>query len=70
MRGNNNWGPEFDDANFFEGDVEPCLNGRVLACGVYFGEARDRLVDRLLHEQLEDGGWNFEAPRRTNLARV
>jgi hypothetical protein len=58
------WGPEFDDAPFFEGEVEPCINGRVLASGAYFGEASDRLLDRLLHEQLEDGGWNCEAPAR------
>jgi hypothetical protein len=57
------WGAEFGDSPFFEGEVEPCINGRVLACGAYFGEASDRLVDRLLHEQLEDGGWNCEAPR-------
>ena len=56
------WGPEFGDALFFEGEVEPCINGRVLALGAYFGETSDRLVDRLLHEQLEDGGWNCEAP--------
>ena len=56
------WGPEFGDAPFFEGEVEPCINGRVLALGAYFGEASDRLVDRLLGEQLEDGGWNCEAP--------
>lgn len=60
---NSTWGPEFEDAPFFEGEVEPCINGRVLAAGAYFGEASDRLVDRLLHEQLEDGGWNCEAPR-------
>ena len=57
------WGPEFGDAPFFEGEVEPCINGGVLALGGYFGEASDRLVDRLLGEQLEDGGWNCEAPR-------
>jgi hypothetical protein len=56
------WGPEWGDAPFFEGEVEPCINGRVLALGAYFGEASDRLLDRLLHEQLEDGGWNCEAP--------
>ena len=56
------WGPEFEEAPFFEGEVEPCINGRVLASGVYFGEASDWLVDRLLREQLEDGGWNCEAP--------
>jgi hypothetical protein len=49
------WGPEFDDAPFFEGEIEPCINGRVLASGAYFGEASDRLLDRLLHEQLGDG---------------
>ena len=56
------WGLYFDDARFFDGEVEPCINGRVLALGAYFGEASDRLVDRLLHEQLEDGGWNCDAP--------
>jgi hypothetical protein len=56
------WGVEFDDAPYFEGEVEPCINGRVLAAGAYFGEASDRLVDRLMHEQLEDGGWNCQAP--------
>jgi hypothetical protein len=56
------WGAEFGDSPFFEGEVEPCINGRVLACGAYFGDSSDRLVDRLLHEQLEDGGWNCEAP--------
>jgi len=58
------WGPEFDDSPFFEGEVEPCINGRVLAIGAYFGEASDRLVDRLLGEQLEDGGWNCEVQSR------
>jgi hypothetical protein len=57
------WGAEFGDAPFFEGEVEPCINGRVLAIGAYFGEARDRLADRLLQEQLSDGGWNCDAPR-------
>jgi hypothetical protein len=57
------WGPEFGDSPFFEGEVEPCINGRTLAVGAYFGEASDRLADRLLGEQLEDGGWNCEAER-------
>jgi hypothetical protein len=59
------WGAEFGDSPFFEGEVEPCINGRVLAIGAYFGEASDRLVDRLLSEQLEDGGWNCYAPPGT-----
>lgn len=57
------WGPEFGDSPFFEGEVEPCINGRVLALGVYFGHTRERLLDRLLGEQLADGGWNCEAER-------
>jgi hypothetical protein len=56
------WGKEHGDSPFFEGEVEPCINGRVLAVGAYFGEASDRLVDRLLGEQLSDGGWNCAAP--------
>ncbi len=57
------WGPYFDDSPFFEGEVEPCINGRVLGLGAYFGEISDRLLDRLLGEQLADGGWNCEAER-------
>ena len=63
VRDNVTWGPEFGDSPFFEGEVEPCINGRVVALGAYFGERSDRLVDRLLSEQLADGGWNCEAER-------
>jgi len=63
VRDNVTWGPGFGDAPFFEGEVEPCINGRVVALGAYFGERSDRLVDRLLSEQLADGGWNCEAER-------
>ena len=63
VRRNVTWGPEFGDSPFFEGEVEPCINGRVVALGAYFGERSDRLVDRLLGEQLADGGWNCEAER-------
>jgi hypothetical protein len=45
---------------FFEGEVEPCINGRVLTIGAYFGEDVSAVVDRLLGEQMEDGGWNCE----------
>ncbi len=57
------WGPQFGNPPFFEGEVEPCINGRVVGLGAYFGERNDRLVDRLLSEQLADGGWNCEAER-------
>jgi len=63
VRGHVTWGPEFGNSPFFEGEVEPCINGRVVALGAYFGERSDRLVDRLLGEQLADGGWNCEAER-------
>jgi hypothetical protein len=58
-----NFGPEFRNSPFFDGEVEPCINGRIVALGAYFGERRDKLVDRLLSEQLADGGWNCEAER-------
>jgi hypothetical protein len=63
VRDNVTWGPEFGDSPFFEGEVEPCINGRVVALGAYFGVRSDRPVDRLLGEQLADGGWNCEAER-------
>ena len=63
VRDNVTWGPEFGNSPFFEGEVEPCINGRVVALGAYFGERSDRLVDRLLSEQLDDGGWNCQAER-------
>jgi hypothetical protein len=46
---------------FFEGEVEPCINGRTVDLGVYFGQDVASIVARLLHEQLDDGGWNCEA---------
>lgn len=57
------WGEEWGYSPFFEGEVEPCINGRVVALGAYFGAPSSRLVERLLGEQLTDGGWNCEAER-------
>ena len=53
--------PACDDNRFFAGEVEPCINGQVAAAGAYFGEDVRGIVDRLLAEQLPDGGWNCEA---------
>jgi hypothetical protein len=53
---------EADDNSFFAGEVEPCINGQVAAPGAYFGQDVQGIVDRLLGEQLADGGWNCEAP--------
>jgi hypothetical protein len=46
---------------FFSGEVEPCINGRTVTLGIYFGQDVHGVVARLLGEQLEDGGWNCEA---------
>ncbi len=45
---------------FFEGEVEPCINGRIVSVGSYFRQDVRNLVDRLLGEQMDDGGWNCE----------
>ncbi len=59
-------GPQECDGNrFFAGEVEPCINGQVAAAGAYFGQDVRAVVDRLLGEQLPDGGWNCEAPSRS-----
>jgi hypothetical protein len=57
------WAEEFGAKPFFEGEVEPCINGGTLALGAYFGHPTESLARRLLAEQLEDGGWNCEAPK-------
>jgi hypothetical protein len=48
---------------YLHGETEPCINGRILAIGAYFKEPNDALANQLLGEQLEDGGWNCEAPK-------
>jgi hypothetical protein len=53
--------PEVADHPFFAGETEPCINGQVAAAGAYFGQDVGDLVQRLLSEQLADGGWNCEA---------
>jgi hypothetical protein len=47
----------------FAGEVEPCINGRVVAAGAYFAEDVQGIVERLLGEQMADGGWNCEQER-------
>ena len=48
---------------FFDGETEPCINGRILGLGAYFREPNEALARQLMGEQLEDGGWNCEAPK-------
>jgi hypothetical protein len=51
---------EYDDLPYFGGEVEPCINGEAVAIGAYFGKDVQGIVDRLLGDQMEDGGWNCE----------
>ena len=61
VRDNSKW--DHDGQDYFDGEVEPCINGETVALGAYFGENVDGIVERLLGEQLVDGGWNCEAER-------
>ena len=46
---------------YFEGETEPCINGRTIEAGAYFGVDVSKLVERVLAERLPDGGWNCAA---------
>jgi transcriptional regulator with XRE-family HTH domain len=61
VRDNSKW--DHDGQDYFDGEVEPCINGEAVALGAYFGQNVDGIVERLLGEQLADGGWNCEAER-------
>jgi hypothetical protein len=55
---------EYDESmRFFDGEVEPCINGTAVTIGSYFGEDVGGIVERLLGEQMADGGWNCEQER-------
>lgn len=58
VRDNCRW--EHAGQPFFDGEVEPCINGRTVALGAYFGVDVEPVVTRLIGEQLADGGWNCE----------
>ena len=59
VRDNSKW--DHDGEDFFDGEVEPCINGMTVAIGAYFDQKVDGIVDRLLDERLADGGWNCDA---------
>ena len=61
VRANARW--EHQGERYFDGEVEPCINGQAVAIGAYFRQDVRRIVDRLLTEQMEDGGWNCEQER-------
>ncbi|MBO3749792.1 squalene cyclase [Streptosporangiaceae bacterium NEAU-GS5] len=52
---------EHEGQRYFDGEVEPCINGRTIETGAYFGVDVSPIVDRILNERLADGGWNCEA---------
>src|ERR1039457_2102993 len=45
---------------YWQGEVEECINGRIVADGAYFGVDVSSIVGRLVGERLDDGGWNCE----------
>src|SRR5262249_58522525 len=56
---NGRW--EHAGQRYFDGEVEPCINGRTIDTGAYFGVDVGAIVERILIERLADGGWNCEA---------
>jgi hypothetical protein len=56
---NGRW--EHAGQRYFDGEVEPCVNGRTIETGAYFGVDVGAIVERILAERLADGGWNCEA---------
>ena len=55
---NGRW--EHAGQRYFDGEVEPCINGRTIETGAYFGVHVEAIVERVLAERLDDGGWNCE----------
>ncbi len=56
---NGRW--EHDGQRYFDGEVEPCINGRTIDTGACFGINIAPIVERIVGERLDDGGWNCEA---------
>src|SRR5919199_5134278 len=52
---------EHEGERYFDGEVEPCINGRTIETGAYFAVDVSPVVKRVLGERLADGGWNCEA---------
>ena len=56
VRENVRW--DYDGEPYFDGEVEPCINGGALAIAAYFGQDGAHIVETLLAGRLADGGWN------------
>ena len=51
---------DHDREPYWSGEVEECINGRTVADGAWFGVDVSPIVELLLGQQMEDGGWNCE----------
>jgi hypothetical protein len=57
---------EYNGELYFQGEIEPCINGVALSIGAYFGRDAAPIADTLLQTQLDDGGWNCWAPEEAS----
>ncbi len=55
---------ECDGLPFFAGEEDCCINAGTIAIGAYLGVDVDPVVQRLLADQMPDGGWNCWAETR------
>ncbi|WP_318779203.1 MULTISPECIES: hypothetical protein [unclassified Arthrobacter] len=49
---------EYDGLPFFAGEVDCCINAGTILIGTYLDIDVDQVVQRLMADQLPDGGWN------------
>jgi hypothetical protein len=45
---------------YWQGETDECINGRTVADGAYFGVDVSPIVERLVGERQDDGGWNCQ----------
>jgi len=55
---------ECDGLPFFAGEEDCCINAGTILIGTYLGVDVDPVVQRLLADQMPDGGWNCWAETR------
>lgn len=56
---------EYNGLPFFAGEVDCCINAGTILIGTYLGIDVDPVVQRLVADQLPDGGWNCWAETRS-----
>ena len=55
---------EYDGLPFFAGEVDCCINAGTILIGAYLGVDVEPVVQRLVADQMPDGGWNCWAETR------